>query len=93
MYVREDRIVNWEGKGVGGRGDAQPRTPFSIAVQYPNWLGQQSQWGPHETVKPQNGNPPFLEWHTPQTRRRKVLQIRKYQKPVFLYRFLDACGR
>jgi len=52
MYVREDRIVNWEGKGVGGRGDAQSRTPFSIAVQYPNWLGQQSRWGPHETVRP-----------------------------------------
>lgn len=51
MYEREEkRIVNvWgEGKGVGGgegrRASLEPL--FSIAVQYPNWLGQQSDWGP-----------------------------------------------
>lgn len=56
MYKREERIV----KGVGGREAAQFRTPFSIAVQYPNWLEQQSDGARTEAygrVKPQSGNP------------------------------------
>lgn len=83
---REERIV----KEGGERGRRSKRrivsNPFLDRSSIPKLARATKRWGPHGTIRPRQAAkriPPFFEWHTPRTRRRKVLQIRKYQKPAF----------
>lgn len=83
---REERIV----KEGGERGRRSKRrivsNPFLDRSSIPKLARATKRWGPHGTIRPRQAakrKSPFFEWHTPQTRRRKVLQIRKYQKPAF----------
>lgn len=104
LYVRargeENRKCLGRGKRGrrGARGGAHSLEPlFSIAVQYPNWLGQQSDWGPQRNRTAASSRKAEIPLSSSGTRLEqgdeRCYRLGNIKSPLFLCRFLDACGR